>query len=480
MEGNKIFRGKFLTLGLTAIIAISVLFISMYEVSASLNIESIKFIGSNADLKINVTIKNPDTNSVTFNFTLKDTSNYDEDKEVIYSEQLTIDGNRTQSYIFGKYGNYDYGLGSYWENFRCGKHTIQAKITIAGSSQDTETEDIDLSADTFSLTFSPDLETGKITPTTRVYITVNGVDEEAISSASVKISDGDVIKTVGTTNSIGQVSFNISDLFSATSTTYTLKISKNEVVKEHYYCNYEKEFTVKKKLNISSILPANPKVNEGITLTVDADDYADYNGTYLAIEDTNNSSNSQYITLTDKTYYFTLDNPGTYKIRLSKSSEYWSDERTIVVEENPELKISFGDIVLGTENEFIVLDTYDAKVSGAKVTLMGENLSTYKTSDYYGIVKFTITNPGTYEITAEKVNYHTGQNTFTVVEENKATDIFDAVEMLEYLSGQKNSTELSHYDSNNKYGYYKFVGNVSDDINLFDVFVLIDRIVIEG
>ncbi|PKP55450.1 MAG: hypothetical protein CVT89_08410, partial [Candidatus Altiarchaeales archaeon HGW-Altiarchaeales-2] len=212
--------------------------------------------------------------------------------------------------------------------------------------------------------------------------TVNGVDEEAISSASVKISDGDVIKTVGTTNSIGQVSFNISDLFSATSTTYTLKISKNEVVKEHYYCNYEKEFTVKKKLNISSILPANPKVNEGITLTVDADDYADYNGTYLAIEDTNNSSNSQYITLTDKTYYFTLDNPGTYKIRLSKSSEYWSDERTIVVEENPELKISFGDIVLGTENEFIVLDTYDAKVSGAKVTLMGENLSTYKTSDY--------------------------------------------------------------------------------------------------
>jgi len=84
MSEDKIFRGKFLTLGLTAIIAISVLFIGMSEVSASLNIESIKFIGSNADLKINVTIKNTDANSVEFNLTLKDTSNDDEEK-VIYS-----------------------------------------------------------------------------------------------------------------------------------------------------------------------------------------------------------------------------------------------------------------------------------------------------------------------------------------------------------------------------------------------------------
>ena len=392
MDERKIFRGKFLTLGLTAIIAISVLFISMYEVSASLNIEPIKFTGSNADLKINVTIKNTDTYSVSFNLTLKDTSNDNEDKEVIYSGTLSIDGNKTQSYTFGISGSYDYYLSnpSYWENYRCGNHRIEAKINYGGST-DTESNDVDLDADAFSLTFSPDLETGKITPTTRVDITVNGVDEEAISSASVKISDGDVIKTVGTTNSIGQVSFNISNLFSSASTgTYTLKISRNEVVKEHYYCNYEKEFTVKKKLNITSITPANPKVTEKITLTLDTDDY--YAGIWLTIE----GPKPQYYTLTDKTFYFTLDTIGTYKISVSKGSDYWGDDRTLVVEEN------------------------------------------------------------------------------------KATDIFDAVEMLEYLSGQKNSTELSHYDSNNKYGYYKFVGNVSDDINLFDVFVLIDRIVIEG
>ncbi|PKM91887.1 MAG: hypothetical protein CVU81_03455, partial [Euryarchaeota archaeon HGW-Euryarchaeota-1] len=135
----------------------------------------------------------------------------------------------------------------------------------------------------------------------------------------------------------------------------------------------------------------------------------------MSIEDTGNPSNSQYITLNDQTSYFTLANPGTYKIRLSKSSEYWDSERTIVIAENPELKISFGDIVLGKENEFVVLDANDAKVSGVKVTLNGENLDTYKTSDYNGIVKFTITNPGTYEITAEKTNYKTGQKTFTAL-----------------------------------------------------------------
>ncbi len=58
----------------------------------------------------------------------------------------------------------------------------------------------------------------------------------------------------------------------------------------------------------------------------------------------------------------------------------------------------------------------------------------------------------------------------------KADDIFDAVEMLEYLSGEKNLTELTKYDEFGK-SYYKFVGSDSDNINLLDVFALIDNIV---
>ncbi len=418
MSEDKIFRGKFLTLGLTAIVAISVLFISMSEVSASLNIKSINFIGLNADLKINVTIENTGTNSVAFNLTLKDTSNDNEDKKVIYSGQITVDGNRTQSYLFGKY-NYDYPLNNYWENYRCGNHRIEAKINYNGGS-DTEANDIDLYADVFTLTFSSNLETDKVSLKDRVYVTVKDIDGKAISGASIKISDGDITKTVGTTNSVGQVSFRISELFSSPSTgTYTINIFKHEKFRDHHYCNYEKEFQVKKKLNISSISPANPKVNERITLTVAADDYADYNGVYLSVEDTGNPSNSQYITLNDQTSYFTLANPGTYKIRLSKSSGYWDAERTIVIEENPELKISFGDIVLGKENEFVVLDANDAKVLGVKVTLNGENLDANKTSNYNGVVKFTITNPGRYEITAEKTGYRPGQKTFTVLKRFK-------------------------------------------------------------
>ncbi|NCN69171.1 MAG: hypothetical protein GW904_05485, partial [Candidatus Altiarchaeum hamiconexum] len=47
-------------------------------------------------------------------------------------------------------------------------------------------------------------------------------------------------------------------------------------------------------------------------------------------------------------------------------------------------------------------------------------------------------------------------------------DIFDTVEMLEYLSGER--SQLIHTQE-----YYKFVG--SGDINLLDVFALIDKIV---
>ena len=420
MDEKKIFMGKILTFGLTAIIAVSVLFIGLYEVSASLNIQSINFIGSNSDLKINVTIKNTDagTSSTYFNLTLKDTSNDDEDNQVIYSGSLSIDANKTQSYTFGIYGSYDKHLTypSNWENYRCGKHTIQAKITIAGSSQDTKTEDIDLSADTFGLTFFPDIETGKISLKDRVYINVKDIDGKAISGVYVKISYGDVKKTVGTTSSTGRVSFRISELFSSPSVgTYTLNIFKHEKFKEHYYCNYEKDFQVKKKLNISSISPANPKINERITLTIDADDYADYYGVFLSIMNMNNHSDSQYITLNDKTQYFTIANPGTYKIHLTKSIDYWDAERTLVIEENPELKISFNDIVLGKENEFVVLDANDVRVPNAKVTLSGVS----KTSDNKGVVKFTITNPGTYEITAEKTNYKTGQKTFAALKKLK-------------------------------------------------------------
>ncbi|PKP57297.1 MAG: hypothetical protein CVT89_04750 [Candidatus Altiarchaeales archaeon HGW-Altiarchaeales-2] len=59
----------------------------------------------------------------------------------------------------------------------------------------------------------------------------------------------------------------------------------------------------------------------------------------------------------------------------------------------------------------------------------------------------------------------------------KAKDLFDAVEMLEYLSGQKNFNQLSY---SNIPGYYKFVGNENSEITLFDVFALIDKIVTGG
>ncbi|PKP56126.1 MAG: hypothetical protein CVT88_10530, partial [Candidatus Altiarchaeales archaeon HGW-Altiarchaeales-1] len=59
----------------------------------------------------------------------------------------------------------------------------------------------------------------------------------------------------------------------------------------------------------------------------------------------------------------------------------------------------------------------------------------------------------------------------------KAKDLFDAVEMLEYLSGQKNFNQLSY---SNIPGYYKFVGNENSEITLLDVFALIDKIVTGG
>jgi len=48
-------------------------------------------------------------------------------------------------------------------------------------------------------------------------------------------------------------------------------------------------------------------------------------------------------------------------------------------------------------------------------------------------------------------------------------DIFDAVEMLEYLSGQKDLSNQLYYDLNNDH-----------TMNLLDVFALIAQIVIEG
>lgn len=429
MSKGKIFQGI-----LISVIAI-MLFISMSEVSASLNIKSIDFVGSNADLKINVTIENTNTDDVSFNITLKDTTN-DEDKQEIYSGELTIDGNSTESYLFGRYGDYDYSLNNNWENYRCGNHEIVAKIDYEGGS-DTESNDVDLSADTFSLKFSPDIETGKVSLKDRVYITVKDIDGKAIRGVHVKISDGDVTKDVGTTNRHGEVSFRISEIFSSPSPgTYTLKIFKHEKFRDHYYCDYEKDFDAKKKLKILSITPENPKANESIKLAVSADDdSAIYSGVFLGIENVNDPSDSRYVTLNDYTYYFTLPDPGTYKIHLSKDSDYWDDEKTIVVKENPKLMITYDNIVLGKENEFVVLDENDARVAGARVTLKGEGLNIYKTSDYNGVVKFTITNPGSYQIIAEKKNYQTAQRTFKVLKklkiayEPKKPKIYDNVKI---------------------------------------------------
>jgi len=50
--------------------------------------------------------------------------------------------------------------------------------------------------------------------------------------------------------------------------------------------------------------------------------------------------------------------------------------------------------------------------------------------------------------------------------------------MPEYLSGDKNLTQLSNHD---KPRYYKFDGNENNaNINLLDVFALIDNIITKG
>jgi len=411
-------KGKILSLDFCILaFVISVLFI--VNVSAGLSIKSLDFIGSSADLKINVTIQNTDANSTSFNFTLKDTTNdYGEngEKQIIYSGTLSIDANTTKSYIFGKYGSYDYSLNSNWENFRCGEHTIEAKISGGNSLS----ESVDIDADQFHLKFSPDLETGKITPKTVVYITVKDRDDKAISDVSVKISDGDKTKDIKSTDRYGQTSFKISEKFSTDSTgTFTLYIFKHDKVRDRYYCNYEKEFQVKKKLNISSITPENPKANERIKLNIESDDYAESGGVYLSIQNVNNPYDVKYITITENPYYFSIENPGTYKLHIYKSNEYWEDEKTISIAEYPELKISFKEILLGKENEFIITDANDVRISGVKVTLSGEGLNEYKITDYNGIVKFTIKNPGTYKITAEKANYKTTEKTFTALKKLK-------------------------------------------------------------
>jgi|GEM_PF-1984573 len=62
-------------------------------------------------------------------------------------------------------------------------------------------------------------------------------------------------------------------------------------------------------------------------------------------------------------------------------------------------------------------------------------------------------------------------STVLLINLNKATDIFDAVEMLEYLSENKNLSQNRTY--------YKFA-NYDDDINLPDIFALIHKIVTGG
>lgn len=405
MGKNKI-SVKILTMGVMAFVA---LFLSMSETNASLSIESIKFIGSSADLRINVTIKNTGTNATDFNLTLEDETNEDRDRRVIFSRWLRIDGNRTQSYIFGRYGTYDHSLNENWENFRCGLHIIEAIIRFDGTTR-TRTEEVVLSAENFDLAFSPDLETGKISPATRVEVNVKGVDGRGISYAKVIISDGER-KRERETDDRGRISFRIADWFSPRPSLgmYAIKILKNEMVRGRYYCNYEKEFEVKKKLNISSIFPINPKVNERITLTLDADDYRDI---WLTIE----GPKPQYHILRDRTFYFTLDTPGTYKISVSKGLDYWTDERIITVEEYPELKIiNFSEILVGREIEFVILDANNVRVPNAKVTLAGIS----KMSDSDGVVRFTITRPGSYEITAEKAGYKTGKSIYNILKKLK-------------------------------------------------------------
>jgi len=142
---------------------------------------------------------------------------------------------------------------------------------------------------------------------------------------------------------------------------------------------------------------------------------------------------------------------------------------------------------------FIDYNNWNSNVSGR----VGRNFSDYnpivnKTNvsidgngNFVSVVAMGNLTNGSYDVIAdlnkdgiiqEEEVYGMDDNTntgFSVVNiSEKATNIFDAVEMLEYLSGQK--PELSHSDNS----YYKFVG--MGNITLFDVFALIAQIVTEG
>jgi len=108
---------------------------------------------------------------------------------------------------------------------------------------------------------------------------------------------------------------------------------------------------------------------------------------------------------------------------------------------------------------------YDAdNVSGSYVIDKKEEIKEFMNKTFYG-------SPGhTYCFWVEAYdraeNYRVSNTKCATMA--KAADIFDAVEMLEYLSGEKNlSVNKEYYDRDN-----------NKAVNLYDVFTLIENIVI--
>lgn len=442
---------------------------------ADLEIKSFTNIGNNPDLKLNLTLYNSGSETINFNITLIDTSNNRNNRE-IFSGTNSIGANETKSIIFGKYGNYDYEFNDKWENYRCGAHNVEVKISYHGGTLSKSTS-FDIDADNFDVRYYiEDKEVDLKDPSTKpslsdtIVIKVFKANGNPIENADVIIRyiDGEKEKQK-TTNSKGIVSpsFKPSYDFGKDATgTYEIKIMKHSNVDGHYYCDYKKEdIIIKKKLKILSITPENPKINEKITLTISAEN-GEYYGTTLWVE--GNNKNPIYQTLSSSTYQFLLDSPGTYTVKILKDTQSWDDSKTITVSDFPELKIHLPEnIVLDQENEFIITDSNDVRISQVTVTLEDpKGQKNKQNTNYNGVVKFTLQDPGNYKITAEKENYKSASETFSALKELKISipeeiKIYDEVKIM--LLDKDNSpvdgkiyVDNVAYNTNQGYILYNF------------------------
>lgn len=441
--------------------------------SAGIEIKSFSNIGNNPDMKLNLTLYNSENQAINFNITIRDNSNENSNTREIYSGSSSIDANETKTMIFGKYGNYEYELNNNWENYRCGSHNVEVKITYPGGTT-SKSISFNIEADDFDVRYyinnEVDLKNAKPSLSDTITIKVFKGNGEPIENAKVIIRYKDEEKEKEkTTNSKGVVtpSFKPSYDFGKDATgTYSIKIQKHEKIDGHYYCDYIlDDIIIKKKLKISSINPENPKVNEKITLKIEADE--NYYGATLWIEGDN--KNPIYATISSNTYQFVLDSPGTYTAKLiGKDNTWWDDSKTIIVSDFPELKIILPeDIILDQENEFIIMDEKDTLIPQANVILEDPKGKKYiEKTNYKGVVKFTLQEPGTYKITAEKENYKIAEEKFSALRKLKISipeevKIYDEVKIMlldKYDSPVDGKIYIDNiaYDTNQGYIVYNF------------------------